>query len=594
MNALHVKLSISALIFFFGALGYATLSDKLAFGDSAAISTAKPEDVKPVALKDESGCFKCHSQLSGNAQVMDGTWAMDTHHNAGVSCVDCHGGNPDPSITMANWKTAHVDAKDAKGNVRKFIGKASRKEQPQWCASCHENADKMQTYRLSKEPVLGITAEYSASGHGRALLKEGNDKSASCVDCHGAHGAMKGSQVASLTYVKNIANMCATCHSNEAYISASLEKKGKSYEDHTAAYMQSVHAYSIYVKNAAGAPTCNGCHSNHGDHPSEVSSVKEACNVCHGAVAAAFHAGPHEAAYAANNMPGCISCHGSPNGHAIANWGHDKVGAHDGAQCANCHNANAPEAPAYLVNASELLNEFNLVPLIAGELKTEDDSIRFATEQGFYAGILYKAAPIETKQDSLNIASFFFRKAKFNLKLDTKQDTLNARKAAPAILKYASASKLDELKTLDDTLNAIAEIMDYAQATRRYYANLRALGSATKDHLYLTSLEKTYKDAIEFVEAREKKGDYMKPEKAFLEEFKTKADEAGTLHHVVRSSLLEEKLSEALALRDSTEQLIAKRREEEKSKTRVFIVVGVIVGALILSLGATVSNLRSR
>ncbi|MCS6988772.1 MAG: hypothetical protein NZM06_04575 [Chloroherpetonaceae bacterium] len=593
MNALHARLSIFALALFFGAFGYAMFGEKLAFGDNLPAS-AKPEDVKPVALKDESGCFKCHSQLSGNAQVMEGTWAMDTHHNAGVSCVGCHGGNPDPSITMANWKQAHVDLKDAKGNVQKFIGKASRKDQVQWCGSCHENPAKMETYRLSKEPVVGITAEYMGSGHGRALFKEGNDKSASCVDCHGAHGAMKGSQVASLTYVKNIATMCGSCHSNESYIAPSLEKKGKSFEDHTAAYMQSVHAHSIYVKNAVGAPTCNGCHSNHGDYPSGVSSVKEACNTCHGAVAAAFHAGPHEAAYAANNMPGCISCHGSPNGHAIANWGHDKVGAHDGAQCANCHNANVPEAPAYLVDAQNLLNDFNLVSLVAGELKTEDDSIRFATQQGFYAGILYKAAPLETKRDSLNIASFFFRKAKYDLKLDTKQDTLNAIKVAPAILRYASPAKLAELKTLGDTLGAMAEIMDYAQAMRRYHANLRALGSATKDNLYLTSLEKTYKKALEFVEAREKKGDYMKPEKAFLEEFGTKANEAGTLHHVVRSTILEEKLSEALALRDSTEALIAKREEEANGRTRVFIVVGVIVGALILSLGASVSNLRAR
>lgn len=66
------------------------------------------------------------------------------------------------------------------------------------------------------------------------------------------------------------------------------------------------------------------------------------------------------------------------------------------------------------------------------------------------------------------------------------------------------------------------------------------------------------------------------------------------MHHVVRSTLLEEKLSEALVLRDSTANLIAKREEEEKSRTRVFIVVGVIVGALIVSLGATVSNLRTR
>ncbi len=251
MKPLHARLSLFAIICFFGTFCYALVGEKLAFGEEPS-PASNTETTKAVALKDESGCFKCHSQLSGKAQVMEGTWAMDTHHNAGVSCVGCHGGNPDPSITMVNWTTAHVDVKDAKGNVVKFIGKASRKDQVQWCSSCHENPDKMETYTLSKEPVVGIAAEFLGSAHGRALFKEGNDKSASCVDCHGGHGAMKGSQITSLTHVKNVANMCGSCHSNEAYITPSLEKKGKSYEDHTAAYMQSVHANSIYIKNAVG------------------------------------------------------------------------------------------------------------------------------------------------------------------------------------------------------------------------------------------------------------------------------------------------------------------------------------------------------
>jgi hypothetical protein len=586
-RSIQLKVVCAALVIFAATFIYTFVSA----GDTK--TPEKPNAPAPLTVKDESGCYSCHNKLNGKAQVLEGTWAMDSHHNAGLECTSCHNGNPDKAITMANWKEAHLDKKDAKGKViTAFIGKPTAKQQLELCGSCHENTAKMQTYKLSHEPVVGINAVYTQSSHGKALLEAGNTASASCVSCHGGHGAMSGKAISSLTHPKNISNMCGSCHSSETYMKASLDKKGKSFEDHSAAYMQSVHANAIYVKGDLGAPTCNDCHSNHGDHLAEVQQVNQACNTCHASVATAFHTGPHESAYAANGMAGCISCHGSPNGHAIANWGHDKVGAQEGAQCTNCHNNNVPEKPAALASSEDFLKTFNLISITAGRLNSARDSVMYADAQGFYKNILYLTKPLETLDDSLKIAEFFFRRQKYNLKLDNKQDSALALKLAPEVLKYATDAKRAELKNTADTITAMLDILDYGQSTRRYYANLRALGSATKDHEYLTSLEEGYAEAKEFFEFREKKGDYVKPELTFLEEFGRQADGAGTAHHAVRSTLVEESLKEGFVLRDSTAKLVQSRRDDIDGRRRLFLILGAAVFVFVFALGVMVSRMN--
>ncbi|MDX2128155.1 MAG: cytochrome c3 family protein [Chloroherpetonaceae bacterium] len=579
MTNFHNKVLLLASVLFFASVSFGLL-----FGDE---STSTPISAVQ-APKDESGCFACHSKLTGAAAVSEETWGADTHHKAGASCVSCHGGNPDPSITLANWQQAHK-TKSEGGN---FVGKFSRESQPEMCGSCHENVSKMQTFTLAHEdPTTGINAEFWESKHGKAL-KAGNASSASCVDCHGSHGAMKASEPASLTYPKNISNMCGSCHSNEQYITASLEKSGKSYEDHSAAYMESVHAKAIYVKNDLTAPTCNDCHGNHTDYPAGATKVAEACNTCHVSIAQNYAAGPHQAAYAANNNPGCISCHGSPNGHAIANWNHDKVGAHEGAQCTNCHNANVPEPLPYEVKVSQLMQAVQSDPLTSTWPKTARDSVDFAVRNGFYSGILYLGKAPESFEDSLRLVSFYFKLQMFAVRIDTREDSIAMAKFAPKIFPFVGANKIASLANFADTVGLVVEVLDYAASTRRYEANLRALGSATKLNASLVSMETTYKNAKEFLATREKKGDYVKPEEEFLESYETQVNNSGGNHHVVRYALFEEAMAEGLTQRDSVQNLVESMKKAEDQKIWVFSVVGVLVLLLVISLGTLVSRLN--
>ncbi|PIO48707.1 MAG: hypothetical protein CMR00_03325 [[Chlorobium] sp. 445] len=599
MNNLHTKVLILATVSFVAALSYGFLfRDAVNLTDENSTAAQGKTVAETAPPKDESGCVSCHTQLSGKAGISAAIWERDTHHNAGISCVGCHGGNPSRDITMANFKEAHQDIKDAKGKViTPFIARGDAKTQMQWCGSCHESAEKMQTYKLSK-PVdkldLNINAVYAASSHGVAALKEGNAASASCVSCHGAHGAMKSDDVLSLTYPKNIANMCGTCHASETYMAASLEKKGKSFENHIEAYMESVHAKAMYVKNDLTSPTCNDCHGKHGNHPEEVADVTHACNSCHASIASAYSEGPHAAAYLAAGNNGCISCHGSPNGHRIANWGHEKVGIQEGAQCLNCHNANLPEAPSYKVALDELMAEFNATRLIAGELKSAVDSVRYANSRGLYTRAKYYAAPLKSLEDSLKIAWKFFEIDRFSIALDSKQDSINARKLVPTLLKFVKdEAKLSELKTADDSLALAIEVADYANSYRKYQANLRAMGSAAKLHAYLTDFEHTYKEALEFFEAREKEAVPVSEELTYLEELKRQADASGGNHHVVRAGLFEEKMAEGFVVKDSVKALVHKTEQLVATRETVLRVTLVLAGLLIVGLGLVVSKLNN-
>lgn len=591
MKHLHTSALIVAALCFAASLSYGFLFSTL-YTDAIDRATADQE-----VPKDESGCFSCHSQLSGKAGISAALWERDTHHQAGVSCTSCHGGNPSREITMANYTEAHQDLKDAKGKVIvPFIARGDAKKQMEWCGSCHESPEKMKTYKLSK-PIekidFNINAVYAASSHGIAALKEGNAASASCVSCHGAHGAMTADNPLSLTYPKNIANMCGTCHASESYMAASLEKKGKSFENHIEAYMESVHAKGLYVKNDLTSPTCNDCHGKHGNHPEEVADVTQACNTCHASIASAYAEGPHASAYLAAGNNGCISCHGSPNGHRIANWGHEKVGIQEGAQCLNCHNANVPEPLAYKVALDDLMKEFNATRLLAGELKTAQDSVRYAASRGLYARAKYLAAAPASLEDSLKLAWKFFEIDRYSIALDTKQDTLNARKLVPALLRFVKdEAKLAELKTADDSLALAVEVADYANSYRKYQANLRAMGSAAKLHAYLIDFEKTYKEALEFFEAREKEAIPVSDELAYLEELKRQADAAGGNHHVVRAALFEAKMAEGFVVKDSVKALVHRTEQLVATRATVLRVTLVLVGLLIIGLGLVVSRLN--
>jgi predicted CXXCH cytochrome family protein len=100
-------------------------------------------------------------------------------------------------------------------------------------------------------------------------------------------------------------------------------------------YSKSVHAQML-AQGDTSAPTCSTCHGNHGATPPGVSSVANVCGTCHVFFEQLFVKSPHQAAFAAMGLPGCVQCHSN---HEVVKPSDDWVGTGSNSVCLGCHAA---------------------------------------------------------------------------------------------------------------------------------------------------------------------------------------------------------------------------------------------------------------
>jgi hypothetical protein len=122
----------------------------------------------------KTSCAACHSELDDT--LMD-QLAEDIHFQKGLSCHDCHGGDPTAGSDGDPF-AAHDESKGSRG-------KPERVDVPEFCATCHSDANYMK--RFDPHARVDQLSEYRTSRHGQKLA-EGDDRVAVCVDCHGNHG----------------------------------------------------------------------------------------------------------------------------------------------------------------------------------------------------------------------------------------------------------------------------------------------------------------------------------------------------------------------------------------------------------------------
>ncbi|NVN89699.1 MAG: cytochrome c3 family protein [Desulfuromonadales bacterium] len=132
--------------------------------------------VTPVMAGGETVCIQCHGSQTGRGLVPVKPWQASIHAENGISCHNCHGGDP-------------ADSANAMSPQRGFLGAPREGAIPDFCGRCH----------------IGIKTDYLRSAHGRALGKGGP----TCVTCHDSHGVTKVS--IELISEKN----CTRCHSYE-------------------------------------------------------------------------------------------------------------------------------------------------------------------------------------------------------------------------------------------------------------------------------------------------------------------------------------------------------------------------------------------
>lgn len=261
----------------------------------------------------KDSCVSCHATLDGALAQPARDFGSDAHHQAGLGCSDCHGGNPaDDSMEAMN---------PAKG----FRGVPAKTQVPDFCGRCHSDGSYMRRYnpKLRTDQL----SQYLTSVHGKKL-KLGDSKVATCIDCHDVHNILAVSDSRAPVYPTNVADTCARCHAD-----SHLMAEYKIPTDQAAHYQKSIHA-KILAEGDTSAPTCTTCHGNHGATPPGVTSVANVCGTCHVFFVQLFQKSPHGAAFEKMGLPGCVQCHSN---HEIVKPGDEWVGVGSKSVCVTCH-----------------------------------------------------------------------------------------------------------------------------------------------------------------------------------------------------------------------------------------------------------------
>jgi cytochrome b subunit of formate dehydrogenase len=142
--------------------------------------------IKTISAKDDRNCEDCHSDVAFDlAECSHGK--PDKQHGDHPRCGTCHGGNP---------------------HAIKPVASITRRQRATLCINCHRDSARMGRYGVDPDAV----SSYEQSFHGRALLRFGEAKSATCTDCHGYHSVLPSSNPTSPTNRRLVATTCGQCH----------------------------------------------------------------------------------------------------------------------------------------------------------------------------------------------------------------------------------------------------------------------------------------------------------------------------------------------------------------------------------------------
>jgi predicted CXXCH cytochrome family protein len=280
----------------------------------------KAQGAEQPAAERPDTCAACHQAVGGPMAKPLEDRKADVHAAKGISCADCHGGDP---------SRMDMDSMKVKG----FVGRPDRRDVPRLCARCHSDGAFMRRFN----PALRTDqlAQYQTSVHGKRLAG-GDRKVAVCTDCHGVHSILPASHVPSRVNPVRVAETCGRCHADAEYM-----KGYKIPTDQFALYRESVHGELLLKRQDLAAPTCNKCHGNHGAFPPDVTSIAGVCGQCHVINKDLFLQSKHHAAFDRMGLPECATCHSN---HKILRTSDDMVGISEKAVCIRCH---APGTAGY-------------------------------------------------------------------------------------------------------------------------------------------------------------------------------------------------------------------------------------------------------
>jgi len=286
-----------------------------------ARARARAQASAPHPLKQDESCLACHGQPGMTSEKGKSIPIDPAKHAASVhgtlSCKDCHStikDYPHPvKVVKVECSTCHDDeASHVPESVHSALGEAA-------CESCHGNHHEVATAaQLTPEKCAQCHAdevkEFKQSIHGKAAAS-GDPDAPNCISCHGpVHQIQTANDAASLVAKKNLPETCASCHSNQQFLS----RHNIPFAHPVELYRQSVHGRAVAAGDGEAA-SCSDCHGSHGILPSQdVRSkinhfnIPATCGQCHTDIAKTYLASVHGQAMknGVSGAPVCVDCHG--------------------------------------------------------------------------------------------------------------------------------------------------------------------------------------------------------------------------------------------------------------------------------------------
>ncbi len=282
---------------------------------------ARAQAKSPRPLKQDESCLACHGQAGMTSAGGQSISIDPTKHAASVhgtlACQDCHStikDYPHPAkVVKIQCATCHADeASHVPASVHSALGEGE-------CLSCHGDPHEIAvSAQMAPAKCAQCHAdevkEFRQSIHGQAAAA-GDPDAPNCVSCHGAvHQIQASSDAASTIAKKNLPDTCASCHSNQQFLS----RHEIPFAHPVEFYKRSVHGRAVMNGDEAAA-TCSDCHGSHGILPSRDArskvnhwNIPATCGQCHTDIAKTYSESVHGQAMKAG-MPGapvCSDCHG--------------------------------------------------------------------------------------------------------------------------------------------------------------------------------------------------------------------------------------------------------------------------------------------
>lgn len=325
-------------------------------------------------------CMRCHSRydLQSAAGIPSERLHVDDSHLAGsrhakVACVQCHQ-NCSPSLerpcatvadrvdcsvchaevveqykTSTHGKLAAMGSADAPACVdchgdHGILGHADTNSPtfprniPNLCGQCHRAGQKAAVRYTGNEP--GMVERYTESIHGKGLLQSGLTVTATCANCHTAHGELPASDPKSTVHAANVAQTCSQCHRGI-------------YE----MFDRSIHSPAV-SKTDTKLPTCSSCHSAHDIRRTDITDfrlhIMDQCGDCHQEIAKSYfdtyHGKVSKLGYLKTAK--CYDCHGAHDILPVWNPKSHLSRANVVRTCAQCHPGANRRFAGYLTHAT--------------------------------------------------------------------------------------------------------------------------------------------------------------------------------------------------------------------------------------------------